>query len=525
MASLLHTDQIEKDIFKLRWVVLVVGLLTIVFQTPPSRAAALSWTAVIVGLLYNAGVGYVLYRRSYAPYVSYATTFLDAALLSLYIASLAGPTNVYAPLYLFSVISGAMRLGPAGTLGVGVMDCLFYVAALASAETTISDWRSQILLPCGLILLVAALLSYFVHVLHKGQHEKAERVIRLEKRITELAILQEVNTAVHNLKAGDTLRNIVEVSTKVLGFERAALYLVTGEGSDSDKSFFSTRDVAHVHETGYSSPMFPPRPDDDVFAKAFEQNKPFVLYDHTVDGDSHPHNWIVIPLRGADAPIGVLIVDGGRGEPANDDDLDMLSNLASSAVLAIENSRLHSRVQRMANLDGLTDLFNHRYFQESLRATLKDAERKGGKVSLVMVEMDKFKLYNDTYGHQRGDWALKSVARALKASVQPHEGMVARYGGDEFMVILPGVDKGQAIKVAREIRQWIVRLTAAEMSQHNLPGLTASLGVATFPNDARNASDLIDATDQAMYVAKRNGGDAVCGIMMKPEASNPDPRG
>ena len=179
----------------------------------------------------------------------------------------------------------------------------------------------------------------------------------------------------------------------------------------------------------------------------------------------------------------------------------------------IENSQLHSRVQRMANLDGLTDLYNHRYFQEGLRAAVHEGRLEGKSVSLVMVEVDKFKLYNDTYGHQRGDRALKSIAHALEVSVRHREAVTARYGGDEFMVILPGLDKERGIEVAREMRQWIGRLTTADMSQYNLPGLRASIGVATFPDDADNASDLIDAVDQAMYVVKRSGGDAVCGVV------------
>jgi diguanylate cyclase (GGDEF)-like protein len=213
----------------------------------------------------------------------------------------------------------------------------------------------------------------------------------------------------------------------------------------------------------------------------------------------------MVPLQGAEEPIGVLVVDYDHNEPIEESDLDMLGGLSSTAVLAIENSRLHARVQRMANLDSLTDIFNHRYFQESLRQKLSAAKELDQSVSLLMIDVDNFKSFNDTYGHRQGDLGLRSVARALEASVRRWDGLAARYGGDEFIVILPKADSEMAAQAGLEIRRWVASRTEAELSEHRLPGLTVSIGIATFPIHATDAITLIDTADKAYYAAKRKG--------------------
>lgn len=126
-----------------------------------------------------------------------------------------------------------------------------------------------------------------------------------------------------------------------------------------------------------------------------------------------------------------------------------------------------------------------------------------------MSELDSLKRYNDVYDRRQGDIALLSLARALEACVEQWLGTVARYGGDEFVVILPGLDRSGALRAAHEVREGVRELTAAELSRHGLPGVTVSVGVAVFPADAKDAAQLIEAADRAMYVAKRRAGDQV----------------
>jgi diguanylate cyclase (GGDEF)-like protein len=513
LISYKDTSEIEKDIFLLRWVAIIGGVFLIPIADNVQMNSVLAWAVILIGALYNVLIGYILLRQSYSIYLSYATSITDALLLSLYISAYGSQMNEYAPIYLFSILTVAMRFGFLETLLMGLADCLLYGTVLLISGRSFSP-TSQFFAPCALIFLAATLLGYFAHQVRRWQSDKELKEKRLERKVNELSILQEVSSAVHSLRSGDVLCNIVDVSTRVLGFNRAALFLAKPKSLELEESFLSVRS-SRTHLSPLEASLPPLQLTEEMFASALKRTKPFIvtaLQEPQAQGEDLPlegqeqHHWIIVPLQGAEEPIGVLVVDYDHNEPIEENDLDMLAGLASSAVLAIENSRLHNRVQRMANLDGLTDLFNHRYFQETLRQKLSTARELSQTVSLLMVEVDKFKKYNDTYGHQQGDLVLKSVARALEKGARQWEGMAARYGGDEFVVILPKADKEEAAEAAEQICRSIKEMTAVELSKHHLPGVTSSLGVATFPVDADDASSLIDAADQAMYSAKRKGG-------------------
>jgi len=512
LISYKDISDIEKDIFLLRWIAIIGGVFLISIANDGQVNSALAWAAILVGTLYNVLVGYILFRRSYSVYLSYATSITDALLLSIYISAYGSLMNEYAPIYLFSLLTVAMRFGFLETVLMGLADCLLYGVVLLISGRSFRP-PSRFLAPCALVLLAAMLLGYFAHQVRRWQSAKELKEKRLKRKVDELSILQEVSSAVHSLQSSDVLRNIVDVSTRALGFNRAALFLAKPKSQELEESFLSVRSSRTYHSPLETS-LPPFQLTEEMFATALKRTNPFVVtapQESQGQGEGSPlerqeqHPWIMVPLQGAEEPIGVLVVDYEHNEPIEESDLDMLAGLASSAVLAIENSRLHARVQRMANLDSLTGIFNHRYFQETLRQKLNAAKELDQSVSLLMIDVDKFKSFNDTYGHRQGDLGLKSVARALEASVRQWDGLAARYGGDEFVVILPKADSDVAAQLGREIREWVKSHTEAELSKHRLPGLTVSIGIATFPIHATHAITLIDAADQAYYAAKRKG--------------------
>ncbi len=163
---------------------------------------------------------------------------------------------------------------------------------------------------------------------------------------------------------------------------------------------------------------------------------------------------------------------------------------------------LSRRLRDLAYRDSLTDLYNHRFFQEELAREVERAQRYGQPLSVLMLDVDRFKEVNDTYGHMMGDTLLSYVAQALASRLRSSD-VAARYGGDEFAVILPETDETQAIAVAEKLgkavsadRRWQGALL------ENL-GVGISFGVATFPGDGRTADDLLGAADRRLYGAKR----------------------
>ncbi len=512
LISYKDISEIEKDIFLLRWVAIIGGIFFIPIADKAQINSVLAWAVILFGVLYNVLVGYILFRRSYGIHVSYATSVTDALLLSMYISTYGSLMSEYVPIYLFSLLTVAMRFGFLETVLMGLVDCLLYGAILLISGQSFSP-ASQFLAPCALVLLAATLLGYFTHQIRRWQLEKEFEEKRLERKVNELSILQEVSSAVHSLQSSDVLCNIVDVSTRVLGFNRAALFLIKPKSQELEESFFNIRS-SRTPRSPLEASLPPFQLTEEMLTTALKRTRPFTVtapQEPQEQGEGSPlkrqeqHRWIMVPLQGAEEPIGVLVVDYDHNEPIEESDLDMLGGLASTAVLAIENSRLHAKVQRMANLDSLTDIFNHRYFQESLRQKLSAAKELDQSVSLLMIDVDNFKSFNDTYGHRQGDLGLRSVARALEASVRRRDGLAARYGGDEFIVILPKADSEMAAQAGLEIRRWVASHTEAELSEHRLPGLTISIGIATFPIHATDAITLIDAADKAYYAAKRKG--------------------
>ncbi len=501
--------EIEKDIFLLRWIAIMGGIFLISIAGGGQVHFALAWAVILAGALYNTLVGYLLFHWNYRVHLSYATSVADAFLLSAYVAAYGERVNEYAPIYTFSILTMAMRFGFLETVVMGVVDCLLYGVVLWISGRSF-NFTSQFLAPCALILLAATLLGYFAHQIRRWQLARELREKHLKRKVNELSILQEVSNAVHSLNSSDVLCNIVDVSTRVLGFNRAALFLAKPKSQEVEESFFSVRS-SRARSSSLEVSLPPFQLTQEMFATALQRTRPFIVTIPQGQEEGAPrerqerHQWIIVPLHGAEEPIGILVVDYDHNEPIEESDLDMLGGLANSAVLAIENSRLHAQVQRMANLDSLTGIFNHRYFQESLRQKLSTARELNQTVSLLMIDVDNFKSFNDTYGHRQGDLGLKSVARALESSVRRWDGLAARYGGDEFVVILPKADSEMAAQAGLEIRQWVASHTEAELSKHHLPGLTVSIGIATFPTHGTDAITLIDAADQAYYAAKRKG--------------------
>ena len=238
------------------------------------------------------------------------------------------------------------------------------------------------------------------------------------------------------------------------------------------------------------------------------------------------------PILISQSPAGVLRLDSATPGAYTQDDLRFLDILLDLVSTAMTNAQLFAQTQRLAMTDGLTGLMLRRPFLEQLARELARSTRSREPVSVLMVDVDHFKVYNDAFGHTAGDVILKDVAEVLRAVVTP-DGTIGRYGGEEFVVLLPRMAKASGTVVAEKIRQLVqaqVRGTgrpaiaregrgqrrsdeAAEPSGVTPPrpgarrsgGVTVSLGVAAFPEDAQVDLELIRVADGRMYEAKRAG--------------------
>jgi len=223
-------------------------------------------------------------------------------------------------------------------------------------------------------------------------------------------------------------------------------------------------------------------------------------WDHTFSGTGM---LLAVPMLVENRILGILIVITDQKEEIIDELLKMLSIVASHVAIAIKNATDYEYVKKTAITDGLTGVFNHRYFYERFKRELDWSRHHELPVSLLMIDIDNFKKYNDTYGHVAGDKILKIIAEILKLCTRD-EDIIARYGGEEFAVLLMGVGKKVACKIAERIRESIGSGSYMDENENCGP-VTVSIGVSGFPEDAKTVGELVNLADKALYTSKENG--------------------
>ena len=211
---------------------------------------------------------------------------------------------------------------------------------------------------------------------------------------------------------------------------------------------------------------------------------------------------LFVPLRVREHSTGYLAVYRRRGAARfTAQEARLIALLSAWAAMALENLRLSENLEKLAVTDDLTQVYNYRYLKTALRREIKRAMRFRQQLSLIMVDVDDLKAYNDRHGHLRGSFVLKEIAGLLASQVRSWD-VVAKYGGDEFTVILPQTDRDGALAAAERLRA-AVELHAFPLAERG--EITVSLGVASLPADAETPSGLIEAADRALYAAKQHG--------------------
>jgi diguanylate cyclase (GGDEF)-like protein len=218
---------------------------------------------------------------------------------------------------------------------------------------------------------------------------------------------------------------------------------------------------------------------------------------------------------------GGIIIGSVRVEAATDfwtpERQRLLESYMSGAASALSNLHLLDRMKQQANIDILTGLYNRRFLEDYARKLFAIARRREQPVGMIMLDLDNFKSFNDVYGHELGDRILRHFAKTLTASMR-EANLAARYGGDEFIVILPDTSAKSCALVAERIRNAVMSMVVPFAAEKPLPPLTVSVGVAAFPELGQTLEEIIEAADKAMYESKRLGRNCVT-VASIPEAA------
>jgi two-component system cell cycle response regulator len=326
----------------------------------------------------------------------------------------------------------------------------------------------------------------------------------LDRKLREYTILQHVSRAISGtLNLDALLKTILRSTTTDLGFKKG-FFLMIGTGESLEERI-STED-------GERPPWKGQLKDYPGLQNILQKGQPLVMETsgakeviplelrQTMKGEV-----IVVPVVAKGKALGAILVDSSEnpGLFYTEDTLNFLMTLAGQAGMAIENAQLYTKTLKLSITDGLTDLYNYRYFMERLEAEFSRVKRYKREMSLFILDIDHFKDYNDRYGHLTGDEALRELAGVLQGNTRGVD-VVARYGGEEFAVILPETDIEEAIAFAERIR------VSAEEAGGHLADLTVSIGVSAYDEHIPKAEDIIRNADMALYEAKRGGRNRVC---------------
>ncbi len=214
-----------------------------------------------------------------------------------------------------------------------------------------------------------------------------------------------------------------------------------------------------------------------------------------------PFSLALLPLRYQDEPLGFMAFEAANLRPC--------ATLARQLAVALKSAWLNAEVRELSLTDSLTGLHNRRYLELFLPEEVERSRRSKQALSVIMLDLDRFKSYNDTYGHQAGDVALQTVALCLRAGARRGVDVVMRYGGEEFIVVLPETGADGAWTVAENIRKKVAACTDFKRNT------TVSLGVATLRGEGCEAATLIHQADTALYQAKKSGRNRVCAYVIK----------
>ena len=244
------------------------------------------------------------------------------------------------------------------------------------------------------------------------------------------------------------------------------------------------------------------KPGEGIAGRVYSNSMPMIVNNIREDSlfiasdTSFVRSIACIPMVMYNDVIGVINVTNKKnGKKFTNQDIKMLNAVADQAAAAVNKAQLWD----LAVTDSLTGLYVRRYFLVKLNEEIHRAERSNKIFSIIMVDLDNFKIINDTYGHDAGDRALEAISHFLQKSIRDVDA-IARFGGEEFVMLITDADKGAAFRLAERLRKKL-----AKVKLENMPPITVSLGIATFPADGRDVEDLIKKADAAMYAAKQAG--------------------
>jgi len=496
-----------------RWAVLFLAALLTAVHPEQLGYGGLGLILVLAGaavynvliILAGSGFFYFLRRRP-------ITLGFDLAFATLLIAFTGGSHSQFFYLYYLAVIWAALLGSRQGALKTAGASILLYLAVLAWRGELVAEklFLYDLLFKAGLLSLTAFWAGFISdqQKLWRRRHQElsreAEQWNRTASTIQSVAMFGIGALISSSKNIDETLGLTLDAIEDIVKSDRCSILLM-----DPDTGELVLR-AARGMRAGMVGKLRL-KADQGIAGEVLRTGMPKNVPDTDLEpmfvpapkGYDKVHSLLVAPLMVGEKRIGVVNISEIKGKREfTPGELEAIKLIADYAALALENAGIMEEKEREAITDGLTGLYNYRYFWDVLLKLLKDGRQQ--PVSLIWMDLDHFKEYNDVFGHLKGSEILKRMGDIIGSALAGQSPVVCRYGGDEFAVILKGSKTSRACRAAEAIRLAVYR---TEFAQTRPDGkkLSASLGVAGFPDDAGDGRELIEKADQAMYYAKEHG--------------------
>ena len=278
---------------------------------------------------------------------------------------------------------------------------------------------------------------------------------------------------------------------------RGSIWRVIGDpGGLSEGSEFDIHDQRSLYGSVFRNRR-------SIVSQGFRIETSFVRFDRDEPSEAKPQDILIAPIHDDRQSVWAVVgLESNRAGTYSQSELQLLKTIMANVTTALTKARMYTEMEKLATIDGLTQIANHRKFQDILSMELERSQRYNTPLTLLLMDIDHFKKFNDTYGHPVGDLVLQMVAKALQGSIRNTD-YCARYGGEEFVVVLIQADEAQSRMLAERVRKAVE--TMQVRNEDKVLKVTVSIGSATYPFDARDKQELIDNADKAMYASKQGG--------------------
>ena len=463
--------------------------------------------AVLILLLWAAIKGKFDLKLAYLGSVLY-----DAVFLPLFVLYTGGLESSFFLFFYLTVSVAAYVLTFPYAFAVTLILSSEYVGVIA-AEITTQDLFG-ITVRVGIMWVCFLALSYVSEYMRKSERRLMKlfntlntRTAELEKSQAQLEMIYE-NTRImaSTLEPDNVIRELMRIMTNTLHYQTFCVILRHSDG----EFYYRARSIDR--QMSYHPQALQVVPDDLIskVASALEvlRVKDLSKRDNYTPLSKSTASAILVPITYHGKFQGMLIAESTEKEFFGSRDEQLLSVVARSAGLALENAELHKRTEELSIIDELTGAYNYRYFIQKFEEEKKRSVRYHLPLSIIMVDIDWFKKLNDGYGHEVGNIVLKELAGIIKQCVRDVD-VFARYGGEEFVIILPQTPQEEAFNIGERIRKH-VEGNVVDTGPSGSVKITVSVGVSSYPENGRSEEELISASDQALYQAKGSGKNLVC---------------